>query len=84
MKNIYDFDWFDDIIDHSYDDIKDNRNRLMAVADEIKRIYENKEFFIEFYKNNEDRFIANRNKLKNYNHTIGDDFFEKIMEDIKC
>ena len=62
LKKIYDFDWFDDIIDHSYDDEPDPRNRLFKFAKEVKRIHENKEFFIEFYKNNEDRFVSNYKK----------------------
>ena len=30
------------------------------IVSEIKRIHNNKEFFIEFYKNNRDRFEHNR------------------------
>jgi len=66
IKKYYDFDFFDDIIDHSYDNIKNNRDRLFAFANEIKRIYDNKQFFIEFYKNNKKRFIKNYEKSIEY------------------
>jgi hypothetical protein len=46
---------------------------------EIKRIHENKEFFIEFYKNNEHRFIANRNFIKNYENKDDTIFFKKLI-----
>ena len=66
IKKRYNFDFFDDIIDHSYDNIKNNRDRLFAFANEIKRINNNKEFFIEFYKNNKERFIMNNIKSIEY------------------
>ncbi len=70
IKKLYDFDWFDDVINHSYDDEPDARKRLFAFVDEIKRINQNKEFFIEFYKNNEDRFIKNYKKAKKWINVI--------------
>ena len=66
IRKRYDFDFFDDIINHSYDDIKNNRDRLFAFANEIKRINDNKEFFIDFYKNNKKRFIKNNRKSIEY------------------
>ncbi len=79
MKNVYGFDFFEDVIDYSYDSIKNNRDRLFAFVDEIKRINQNKEFFIEFYKNNEDRFIKNHNIVKNFKNTDDLNFFKSIM-----
>ena len=78
-KTYPDLDLFDDIIDHSYDDEPDPRNRLFKFMSEIKRIHENKEFFIEFYKNNEHRFIANRNFIKNYENKDDTIFFKKLI-----
>ena len=47
---------------------------------EIEILYhENKEFFIEFYKNNEHRFIANRNFIKNYENKDDTIFFKKLI-----
>lgn len=61
LKNLYDFDIFEDVIDHSYDSIEDHKQRLISVKNEIKRIFEKKDMFVDFYKNNQDRFIKNRN-----------------------
>ena len=69
IKKRYNFDFFDDVIDHSYDDIQNNRDRLFAFANEIKRINDNKDFFIEFYKNNKERFIMNNIKSIEYGKT---------------
>ena len=69
IRKRYNFDFFDDIIDHSYDNIENNRDRIFAFANEIKRINDNKEFFIEFYKNNKERFIENNRKSIEYGIT---------------
>jgi hypothetical protein len=52
---------FEDIINHSYDDVVDHRNRLFAIFEEIKRLNENKEKIKEFYRKNYDRFEKNKN-----------------------
>jgi hypothetical protein len=62
IRKHYDFDWFDDIIDHSYDTIIDHQDRLFKFVAEIKRINDNKEMFIEFYKNNKHRFLKNHER----------------------
>ena len=62
LKKDYNFDLFDDIIDHSYDNELDDKKRMDMVVTEIKRINNNKDFFIEFYKNNQQRFEHNRNE----------------------
>jgi hypothetical protein len=64
FKNRYDFDFFDDIIDHSYDSEMDNKKRIGLVFNEIKRVSENKEQIKEFYKNNQERFEKNKEKVK--------------------
>jgi hypothetical protein len=55
----YGFDLFDDIIDHSYDDIWDSKDRFNAVVNEIKRLHDNKEAIIDFYVKNKLRFEKN-------------------------
>jgi hypothetical protein len=60
IKEMYGFDMFDDILDHSYDNEPDNKKRLFMVYDEIRRLSENKDKLIEFYKNNESRFEKNK------------------------
>jgi len=63
MKRLYDFDFFDDVINHDYDNIENPRERLFRIFNEIQRIYSNKEFFIDFYNKNKERFIKNQNKM---------------------
>jgi hypothetical protein len=46
IKKTYNFDFFDDIIDHSYDNITNH-----------------KDFFIDFYSKNKDRFLENNRKI---------------------
>jgi hypothetical protein len=64
LRNHYGFDVFDDVISHEYDNEYDTKKRMELVVSEIKRINENKEFFIDFYKNNKERFIKNQEKYK--------------------
>lgn len=79
IKKRYDFDWFDDVIDHSYDTILDHKERLSAFVKEIKRINDNKEFFIDFYKNNKERFQKNHNIAHALTHDTSDrDFLKKL------
>jgi hypothetical protein len=61
LKEIYGFDMFEDVINHSYDDVVDHRNRLFAIFEEIKRLNENKEKIKEFYRKNYNRFEKNKN-----------------------
>jgi hypothetical protein len=60
---------FDDIIDHSYDEIINHKDRLFKIVEEIKRLNEKKEEIKGFYKNNYERFEKNKiiiyNILKN-------------------
>jgi hypothetical protein len=65
LKELYGFDMFDDLINHNYDNEPDNEKRIFMVLSELIRLIENKSNIIEFYKNNEDRFIANQNIIKN-------------------
>ena len=80
LKNKYDFDFFDEIIDHSYDNIKDNKKRLFAVFNEIKRLLSNKEEIINFYINNKDRFEENKNKVIKIKKDNSDvDYFNSLI-----
>jgi hypothetical protein len=65
LKELYGFDMFEDIINHNYDDEPDNEKRMFMIFSELMRLIENKSNIIEFYKNNEHRFIANQNIVKN-------------------
>jgi hypothetical protein len=63
MKEKYDFDFFDDVIDHSYDNEPDQKKRFNLFVNEVKRLHDNKENLIEFYRNNQLRFEINKNKV---------------------
>jgi hypothetical protein len=72
MKELYGYDFFDDIIDHSYDDVVDNKERLDMVLNEILRVSNNEDTIIKFYKSNKTRFEQNKmitQELKNINET---------------
>lgn len=79
IKDMYGFDMFDDILDHSYDNEPDNKKRLFMVYDEIKRISQNKDKLIEFYKNNESRFEKNKQIVINISKSNKDlEYFNNI------
>lgn len=61
LKEIYGFDMFEDILDHSYDNVVNDRERLFQIFKEIKRLNEDKEKIKEFYRKNYDRFEKNKN-----------------------
>jgi hypothetical protein len=71
---------FEDIIDHSYDDVVNHRYRMFKIVDEIKRLNEKKEEIREFYKNNYERFEKNKiiiyNILKNTDDYL---FFRNLI-----
>jgi hypothetical protein len=80
MKEKYDFDFFDDVIDHSYDNEPDQKKRFNLFVNEVKRLHDNKENLIEFYRNNQLRFEINKNKvisiMNNYSDYI---FFRSLI-----
>ena len=63
LREKFNLDMFDDIVDHSYDNEFDDKKRIFILANEIERLDENKESIIEFYKNNKQRFEDNKNKI---------------------
>ena len=80
LRELYDFDMFDDLVNHSYDNEINNDKRLFMIADEIKRLSEKEEEIKEFYINNKARFNKNRNIIneilkdnKDYN------FFQSLV-----
>lgn len=62
LREIYDFDFFDDLIDHSYDYEKNPVKRIKLIFNEINKIKNNPDVIKDFYKWNKDRFI-NNNKI---------------------
>lgn len=80
LKQYDNFDFFDDVIDHSYDEEVDPEKRMLMIVNELKRLNDNQDKIIEFYKKNQDRFIENRNKIRRFtNNKIDIKFFNSIV-----
>ena len=80
MKELYDYDFFDDIINHEYDSEPNFKKRLYIFVEEIKRLDQNKEQIKEFYRNNQQRFIDNKNKVLNMLSDTSDfTFFKNLI-----
>lgn len=80
LKDVYGFDLFEDIINYDFDNISNNRDRLFAYVDEVRRINNNKQFFIEFYIANKDRFIKNHELLRSFVNTHDFNFFSNMAK----
>lgn len=65
MEEEFGFDFYRDLIDHSYNDIQDDFNRFQGAIKEIKRLQNNKEKVIEYYHNNIDRLEKNKQIVSN-------------------
>jgi hypothetical protein len=81
MKEKYNFDFFDDIINHSYDNEPNQMRRLEMFVEEIKRLDGIQDQVKEFYKNNEQRFEDNKQKVWNMLNIVEKDyqFFESLI-----
>lgn len=74
MREVYQFDFFDDIIDHSYDLEECQSKRLQMFVEEIKRLSNMKNSIVEFYKNNQSRFEENKKKVVDILKVIDEDY----------
>lgn len=63
-------DLFDDLINHDYDNEEDDIRRLEMVANEIKRLSENKDMIVDFYSSNKSRFIKNREYVETFSKNV--------------
>jgi hypothetical protein len=80
MKEKYGFDFFDDIVDHSYDNEPDIKKRILLFFNEIIRLNNNKEEIIKFYGENQHRFEKNRQIMVDLASNTDDfEFFQKLM-----
>jgi hypothetical protein len=79
MRYEYDLDFFDDLIDHSYDDEMDDAKRFHMIVNEIKRLSNMKEEISLYYKSNTDKLIHNHNFIKNNNY---DEIFKQYILNI--
>ena len=64
MKELYDLDFFDDFIDHSYDNEIDNKKRMIMIQKEILRLSKLENELPIFFEKNKERFLSNRNKIE--------------------
>ena len=83
LRNIYGFDVFDDIIDHSYDNIDDPFDRISAVADECVRISKLGLENLKSIAGLRERFEFNRNQIrivKNRIHADSELIMQKWLE----
>ena len=80
LKTRFGFDLFDDLIDHSYDSEPDSKKRMLLVLNEIKRLNDNKDLVIDFYKKNKSRFEKNLKIILNeYDSNDIISYFKKII-----
>ena len=81
MKELHGFDFFDDIVDHSYDNEPNQRKRLDMFVNEIKRLNNMKDELIYFYQNNKIRFEENKNKVIEILKIVDEDykFFDSLI-----
>jgi hypothetical protein len=81
IREEFNLDLFDDIIDHSYDLERDHKKRFNMVINEIKRVYQNKDNIIEFYRNNRERLEENKKKTINLMNFVNKDydFFKSLI-----
>jgi hypothetical protein len=84
LKEEYDFYFFDDIIDHSYDSEIDDVKRFKMILSEIQRLSNMREEISIYYKNNVDKLIHNHNFIKTYsNKKIEETYFLNLINENK-
>jgi hypothetical protein len=69
MRDLYGFDFFDDVVNHDYDSELNPKKRFEMIINEIIRLNNKKEEIVNFFKENKERFD---NNIK---------IFEKIKND---
>ena len=80
-------DVFDDIVDHSYDQIENPIDRIYQAITSNRRLLTDNDYVKELWKKNRDRFLSNidfaRNKMYNYYHMRAQIQVEKYINDNK-
>ena len=81
LKEEQSFDLFEDMINIEYDNEPDHVKRFAMIIEEIKRIYKNKQFFIDSYSKNYDRFLSNHKKVLEMENNKEDfNFFSNLSK----
>jgi len=84
MREEYDFHFFDDLIDHSYDIEMDDVKRFHMIIAEIQRLSNMKEEISAYYKANMDKLIHNHNFIKTYpDKKIEEKYFLNLINENK-
>jgi hypothetical protein len=60
MKELHGFDFFDDVINHDYDNELNYKKRFNMIIDEVIRLNNKKDDIEYFFKHNKERFDNNR------------------------
>ena len=80
MKNKYGFDFYDDLINHDYDNSDSISGRITMIIDEVSRLKNKKEEVIKFYKDNTHRLIKNQKIISEIKNNTDDyEFFKTMM-----
>jgi hypothetical protein len=69
MKKFFGIDIFDDIVDHSYDEIEDHFERLVAAIDRNQHLLDGSTNIKELWYDNEKRFQENCDKMDELLHS---------------
>jgi len=79
LRDKFNFDMFDDIIDHSYDSETNHRLRFFMIVEQIKKIHNIKILLPEIYENLRNRLIINQNLVLEILKNNQDyDFFKNL------
>ena len=80
METEFGLDFYRDLVDHSYDDKKNELKRFKKISLEIERLYSIKDEVINYYKSNKERFEKNKRIIENLPNNISDlKFFNTLL-----
>jgi hypothetical protein len=60
MRELHGFDFFDDVVNHDYDNEPNNKKRFDMIINEIIRLNSKREDIEYFFSHNKERFYNNR------------------------
>lgn len=81
MRELYDFDWFDDFINHSYDSQENHILRFNEITKEILRLSTMESEIKQFFKDNQKRFEHNREVVREISKSKKDyNFFQNLIK----
>lgn len=79
LKDRWRLDFFDDIINHSYDSIENHHLRFKAITEEILRLNKKETEIRNFIKNNQSRFEKNKEIIKNIQYSKENENFWRSL-----